>query len=76
MDFFREPNSGKKYVLTIYLENYLNQGLQMSILPHSAPSWILSLVENLARFNLQDGATEWHYSLTGTTHPPTAKLFL
>ena len=27
--------------------------------------------ENLASSSLQDGATEWHYSLTGTTHPPT-----
>ena len=26
------------------------------ILPHSAPSWILSLAENLASFSLQDGA--------------------
>ena len=51
------------------------------ILPHSAPYWILSLAENLASSSFQDGATEWHYSLTGTTHPPThppptAKLFL
>ena len=30
-------------------------------LPHSAPSWILSLAENLASSNLQDGATKWHY---------------
>ena len=33
------------------------------ILPHSAPSLILSLAdENLASSILQDGATEWHYS--------------
>ena len=34
-------------------------------LPHSAPSWILSLAENLASSILQDGATEWYYSLDG-----------
>ena len=58
-------------------------------MPHSAPSWILSLAENLASSSLQDGATEWHYSLAWTPphpihrlrnrptpHPPTAKLFL
>ena len=37
----------------------------IKILPHSAPSWILSLAENLASSNLQDGArtgtiiTQW-----------------
>ena len=31
--------------------------------------------ENLASFSLQDGAPEWHYSLTWTTNPPTANLF-
>ena len=46
------------------------------LLPHSAPSWILTLAENLASFSLQDRATEWHYDLTWTPHPPTAKLFL
>ena len=40
-------------------------------LPHWAPSWILSLAENLASSSLQDGATEWHYSGTGTTYPPS-----
>ena len=35
------------------------------LLPHSAPSWILSLAENLASSILQDGATEWYYSLDG-----------
>ena len=30
------------------------------ILPHSAPSWILSLAENLASFSLQDGAMKWY----------------
>ena len=48
------------------------------LLWHSAPSWILSKAENLASSSLQDGATEWHYYLAWTTHPPpaTAKLFL
>ena len=27
---------------------------------HSAPSWILSLAENLTNFNFYDGATKWH----------------
>ena len=31
-------------------------------LPHSAPSWILSLAKNLASSNSQDGATKWHYN--------------
>ena len=60
-----------------------NRAEGRGLLPHSAPSWILSLAENLASSSLQDGATEWHYSLTGTTyplptptHPTTAKLFL
>ena len=44
-------------------------------LPHSAPSWILSLAENLASSNLQDGATKWHYYLNSyhiacATDPP------
>ena len=39
------------------------------ILPHSAPSWILSLAENLASSSLQDGATKWLYYLTGPPHP-------
>ena len=30
--------------------------LTINILPHSAPSWILSLAENLASFSLQDEA--------------------
>ena len=29
------------------------------VLPHSAPSWILSQTENLASSSLQDGATKW-----------------
>ena len=45
------------------------------ILLHSAPSWILSKVENLASTSLQDGATKWHY-YEETTHPPAANLFL
>mgnify|MGYP005691227809 CR=1 FL=1 len=41
------------------------------LLPHSAPSWILSLAENLASSNLQDGATKWHYcSDKPPGHPP------
>ena len=34
----------------------------LPILPHSAPSWVLSLAENPASFCLQDGATEWYYN--------------
>ena len=33
------------------------------LLPHLAPA------ENLASSSLQDGVTEWHYSLAWTTHP-------
>ena len=44
-------------------------------LPHSAPSWILSLSENFASSILQDGATEWHYSYhILATHPPYQQL--
>ena len=48
---------------------------EMELLPHSAPSWILSLAENLASSNLQDGATKWHYYLNSyhiacATDPP------
>ena len=56
----------------------MNDGEQSSLqefLPHSAPSWILSIAENLASTSLQDGATKWHYS-EETTHPPAAHLFL
>ena len=42
------------------------------LLPHSAPSWILSLAENLASSNLQDGATKWHYNgKEPSSHPAT-----
>ena len=34
------------------------------LLPHSAPSWILSPAENLASSSLQDGATNWYYFLS------------
>ena len=44
--------------------------LRYQILPHSAPSWILSKAENLASPKLQDGATKWVYFLKETTHPP------
>ena len=40
------------------------------LLPHSAPSWILSYAENLVSLSLQDGATTWHCSWPKTTHPP------
>ena len=42
-----------------------------NVLPHSAPSWILSLAENLASSILQDGAMEWHNYVPATTNPPT-----
>ena len=37
---------------------------QPSLLPHSAPSWILSKSENLASSSLQDGATKCLYYQT------------
>ena len=40
------------------------------LLPHSAPSWILSKAENLASPSLQDGATKWVYFLK-ENHQPT-----
>ena len=44
----------------------------LSLLPHSAPSWILSLAVNLAGSILQDGAMKWHYSHhIPATHPQT-----
>ena len=36
------------------------------ILPHKAPSWILSKSENLASPSLQDGASKWVYILIET----------
>ena len=45
-------------------------GNPTKLLPHLAPSWILSYAENLASLSLQDGATEWHDYVLGT-HPPT-----
>ena len=45
------------------------------LLPHSAPSWILSLAENTACSILQDGAMEWHHSYQGcVTDPPTQHI--
>ena len=41
------------------------------LLPHSAPSWIFSLSENLASSNLQDGASERLYYAENPIHPPT-----
>ena len=41
----------------------LDVGKQNVLLPHSAPSWILSWAENLASSSLQDGATKWLYYL-------------
>ena len=40
------------------------------MLPHSAPSWILSIAENILSSILQDGATEWHYSY----HTPAQQI--
>ena len=45
-------------------------------MPHSAPSWILSQAENLASSSLQDGATEWCYSLAWTIHSPQLSFFV
>ena len=41
----------------------------LQLLPHSAPSWIVSLAENLANSILQDGATKLHDFVPATTHP-------
>ena len=49
----------------------LKDEVLQQLLPHSAPSWILSYAENLTSFILQDGATEWHDYVPGTTQPPT-----
>ena len=50
----------------------MSKGLcDQGVLPHSAPSWILSLAENLASSILQDEAAEWHDYIPATTHPPT-----
>ena len=46
-------------------------------MPHLDPSWILSLVENLASFSLKNGATKWHlffsldHHIACATHPLT-----
>ena len=49
---------------------YSEEGLvNMLFLPQSALSWNFSLAENLASSILQDGATEWHYSLPLPTPP-------
>ena len=45
--------------------------LYNKFLPHSAPSWIFSLAENLASSILQDEATEWHDYVPAITYPPT-----
>ena len=47
------------------LKNYLVS----KMLPHSVPSWMFSLAENLASSILQDGAMEWHDYVPTTTHP-------
>ena len=55
---------------TITTQLYLSRKSHIQILPHSAPSWILSNAENLASFSLQDGATKWYYFLSETGRPP------
>ena len=52
-----------------------SQACLRHILPHLAPSWILSRAENLASTSLQEGATKWHNS-EDTTQPPAVHLFL
>ena len=50
-----------QYTVTYYTIKFT------SLLPHSAPSWILS-----SSSSLQDGATKWYYFLKElATHPPT-----
>ena len=57
----RDPNNRSR-LGTLGYHVYLIVCLQ-KLLPHSAPSWILSQAENLASSSLQDGATKWYYFL-------------
>ena len=61
------------YYLTIVIKSpdlkIIDRFEYFMLLPHSAPSLILSLAENLASSSLQDGATKWLYYLTGPPHP-------
>ena len=50
-----KPGKWMKYRLIII------EFKRIIILPHSALSWNLSLVEDLKSLSLQDGATKWHY---------------
>ena len=54
-----------------YLEQWCYWIWYKMLLPHLAPSWILSYAENLASFNLQDGATEWYYNHSWASQPPS-----
>ena len=59
---FPKPREQENNVLLLSQEIYL---------PHSAPSWILSYVKNLASSSLQDGAMKWHcYPDKITKNPP------
>ena len=49
---------GHKNLTLKFDQNLVNNTGCPAVLPHSAPSSILSLAENLASFILQDGATE------------------
>ena len=79
--FIKNRSSFRRLFIKVRSSFYLTT---LYMLPHSAPSWILSLAENLARSILQDGATKWYYyhhtnhklrrrrlpKLVQSTHPP------
>ena len=48
---------------------------EADFLPHSAPSLILSKVENLASTSFRDEATRRHKYDETTRHPPAAHIF-
>ena len=57
MEFDTEDPSLVQYCKSTHDSNLLNVTfISELVLPHLAPSWILSLAENLASFSLQDGA--------------------
>ena len=46
------------------------------LLPHSAPSWILSYAENLASLSLQDRASIGTVITERASKPPSMNIFL
>ena len=61
-----------EFILVLFVSGHFKNLKRRKIfLPHSAPSWVLSLAENLASSNLQGGATKWHYNCKEpSSHPP------